>query len=101
MSSTGGSLWSGRAGSLPYSSELGVHAGELLVGSWPSKSPEGFTSVRSLIVSDSHAHVIQSFVWPAPLASPPSPDTSGETDTQQGWLTGLLDMATNSDGAVG
>ena len=43
----------------PYSSGLGVHAGELLIGSWPGWSPDGSVSVRSLAVSGSHAHVIR------------------------------------------
>ena len=67
----------------PYSSRLGVHAGELLVGSRPSWSPDGSASVRSLAVSGSHAHIIRPSVCPAPLASPPSPDASGETDPQR------------------
>ena len=67
----------------PYSSELGVHAGELLVGSRPGWSPNESVSVHSLAVSGSHAHVIRSSVWPAPLASPPSTDASGETDPQR------------------
>ena len=58
----------------PYSSGLGVHAGELLEGSQPGRSPNGSVSVRSLAVSSSHAHVIRPSVWPTPLASPPSPD---------------------------
>ena len=67
----------------PYSSGLGVHAGELLVGSQPSWSPNGSVSVRSLAVSGSHAHVIRTFVWPAPFDSPPSFDASRETDLQR------------------
>ena len=67
----------------PYSSGLGVHAGELLVGSRPGWSPDGSVSVRSLVVSGSHAHVIRPSVWPAPLASPLSPDANGETDPQR------------------
>ena len=72
----------------PYSSGLGVHAGELLVGSRASWSPNGSVSVRSLIISGSHAHVIRPSVWPAPLASPPSPNASGETDLQRVGLLG-------------
>ena len=64
----------------PYSSELGIHAGELLVGSWPGWSPNGSVSVCSLAVSGSHAHVIRPSVWLAPLSSPPSPDVGKETD---------------------
>ena len=45
----------------PYSSGLGVHAGELLVGSRPGWSPKGSISIRSLAISGSHAHVI----WPS------------------------------------
>ena len=67
----------------PFSSELGVHVGELLIGSWPGWSPNGFVSIRSLAVSGSHAHVTRPSVWPAPLASPPSPDANGETDPQR------------------
>ena len=66
----------------PYSSKLGVHAGELLVGSRPGWSPDKTASVRSLAASGSHAHVVWPSVWLAPLASPPSPDASGETDPQ-------------------
>ena len=43
----------------PYSSELGVHAGELLIGSRPGWSPNGSVSFRSLAVSGSHGHVIR------------------------------------------
>ena len=46
----------------PYSSGLGVHAGELLVGSRPGWSPNGSVSVRSLTVSGSHAHLIRPYV---------------------------------------
>ena len=67
----------------PYSSGLGVHIRELLVGSRPGWSLDGSTSVRSLTVSGSHAHVIWPSVWLAPLASPPSPEASGETDPQR------------------
>ena len=67
----------------PYSSELGVHSGELLVGSRPGWSLDRSASVRSLTVSDSHAQVIRPSVWPALLASPPSPEASGETDPQR------------------
>ena len=67
----------------PYSSGLGVHVGELLVGSRPGRSPDGSSSVRSLAISGSHAHVIRPSVWPTPLASPPSPDTNEETDPQR------------------
>ena len=66
-----------------YSSGLRVHARELLVGSRPSWSPDESASVRSLAVSGSHAHVIRPSVWLAPLASPPSPDASRETDPQR------------------
>ena len=66
-----------------YSFGLGVHAGELLVGSRPGWSPDGSASVRSLALSGSYAHVIRPSVWPTPLASPPSPDASGETDPQR------------------
>ena len=66
----------------PYSSKLGVHVGELLVGSRPDWSPNRSVSVRSLAVSSLHAHVIRPSVWPAPLTSPPSPDAIGETDLQ-------------------
>ena len=67
----------------PYSSWLGVHARELLIGSRPGWSLDGSVRVRSLIVSGSHAHVIRPSVWPAPFAPPPSPDASGETDPQR------------------
>ena len=67
----------------PYLSGLGVHVGELLVGSRPDWSPNGSVSVRSLAVSGSHAHVIRPSIWPTPLALPPSPDASGETDIQR------------------
>ena len=67
----------------PCSSGLGVHAGELLVGSWPNWSPNGSVSIRSLVVSGSHAHITRPSIWPAPLASPPSPDANGETDPQR------------------
>ena len=67
----------------PYLSGLGVHVGEHLVGFRPDWSPNGSVSVHSLAVSGSHAHVIRPSVWPAPLASPPSPDASGETDLQR------------------
>ena len=43
----------------PYSSRLGVHTGDLLVGSRPGWSPDGSVSARSLAVSGSHAHVIR------------------------------------------
>ena len=35
----------------PYSSGLGVHVEELLVGSRPGWSPNGSVSIRSLVVS--------------------------------------------------
>ena len=66
-----------------YWSKLGVHAGELLIGSRPGWSPNKSVSVRSLAISGSYAHVIQPSFWHAPLASPPSPDASGETDLQR------------------
>ena len=72
----------------PYSSGLGVHIGELLVGFRPDWSPNGFVSIHSLAVSDSRAHVISPYVWPAPLTLPPSPDASGETDLQRVGLLG-------------
>ena len=75
-------------GSLPLFTGLGVHVGELLVGSQPGWSPNGSVSVRSLAISGSHDHVIRPSVWPAPLASPPSPDASGETDLQRVGLLG-------------
>ena len=43
----------------PYSSRLGVHSRELLVGSRPSWSLDGSASVHSLVVSGSHAHIIR------------------------------------------
>ena len=67
----------------PYSSGLGVHARELLVGSRPGWSLNGSASVHTLAVTSSHVHIIRPSVWPAPLASPPSPDASGETDPQR------------------
>ena len=67
----------------PYSSGLGVHVGELLIGSRPGWSPNRSVSVCSLVVSHSHVHVIRPSVWLAPLPSPPSPDASGETDLQR------------------
>ena len=67
----------------PYSSEFGIHVRELLVGSRPDWSPNGSVSIRSLAVSGSHAHIIRPSVWLAPLALPPSPDASEETDLQQ------------------
>ena len=69
------------------------------MGFRPCWFPSGSVSVHSPVVSGSHAHVIWPSVWLAPLASPPSPDASGETDLR--WVAGLLDMATNSDGPVG
>ena len=71
----------------PYSSGLGVHVRQLLMGFRPDWSPSGSVSVCSLVVSGSHAHVIRPSVWPAPLASPPSPDASEETDLQ--WVGSL------------
>ena len=71
----------------PYLSGLRVHVGQLLMGFRPCWSPSGSVSVRSPTVSGSHAHVIRPSVWPAPLASPPSPDASGETDLQ--WVSSL------------
>ena len=68
----------------PYFSGLGVHVRQLLVGFRPYWSPSGSVSVRSPTVSGSHAHVIRPFVWPTLLASPPSPNASGETDLQ--WV---------------
>ena len=67
----------------PYLSGLGVHVGELLVGFRPGWSPNGSVSVRSLAVSGLHAHVIRPSVWLAPLASPPPPEASGETNLQR------------------
>ena len=64
----------------PYSSGLGVHVGQLLVGFRPGWSP-------SRSVSGLHARVIRPSVWSAPLASPPSLDASGETDLQ--WVGSL------------
>ena len=46
----------------PYSSELGVHARELLVGSRLSWSPDEPVSFHSLATSGSHPHVTRSFV---------------------------------------
>ena len=71
----------------PYLSGLGLHVGQLLVGFRPCWSPSGFVSVRSPAVSGSHAHVIRSSIWFASLASPPSPDASGETDLR--WVGSL------------
>ena len=71
----------------PYLSGLGVHVGELLVGFRPNWSSNGSVSVHSLVVSGLHAQVIRPSVWPAPLASPPSPDANGETDLQ--WVGSL------------
>ena len=71
----------------PYSSGFGVYVGELLVGSRPGWSLNESASVRSIAVSGSHDHVIRPSVWPAPLASPPSPDSSGEINPQRvGYL---------------
>ena len=67
----------------PYLSGMGVHVGELLVGSRPGWSPNGPVSVRSLAISGSHDHVIRPSFWLAPLASPPSPEASGEIDLQR------------------
>ena len=68
----------------PYSSEFGVHAGALLVGSRPGWPPDGPVRVRSLAASDSHTHVTRPSVWPAPPTLPPSPVANGETDPQ--WV---------------
>ena len=67
----------------PYSFGLGVHVGELLVGFRPDWSPNGSVSVHSLAVRSLRAYVIQPSVWPAPLASPLSPDVGGETNLQR------------------
>ena len=48
------------------------------MGFWPCWSPRGSVSARSPVVSGSHAHVIRPSVWPAPLASPPSPNAGGK-----------------------
>ena len=69
----------------PYSSGLGVHVGQLLVGFRPCWSPSRSVSICSLAISGSHAHVIRPSVCPALLASPPSPDASGETDLR--WVS--------------
>ena len=66
----------------PYSSGLGVHVEQLLMGFRPYWSASGSVSVCSPTISGLYAHVIRSSVWPALLASPPSPDASGETDPQ-------------------
>ena len=66
----------------PYSSGLGVHAGELIVGSRSGRSLDGSASVCSLTISGSHAHIIRPFIWPTPLALPPSLNACGETDPQ-------------------
>ena len=71
----------------PYFSGLGVHVGQLLVVFRPCWSPSGSVSVRSPTVRGLHAHVIRPFVWLAPLASPPSPDASRETDLR--WVGSL------------
>ena len=71
----------------PYFSGLGVLVGQLLVGFRPCWSPIGSINVHSPAVSGFHAHVIRPSVWLSPLALPPSPDASRETDLQ--WV-GLL-----------
>ena len=71
----------------PYFSGLGVHVGRILVGFRPCWSPSGSVSVRSPTVRGSHAHVIRPSVSLAPLASPSSPDTNGETDLR--WVGSL------------
>ena len=68
----------------PYFPGLGVQVGQHLMGFRPCWFPNGSVSVRSPVVSGSHVHVIRPSVWPAPLASPPSPDASGETDLR--WV---------------
>ena len=68
----------------PYFPRLGVHVGRHLMGFRPCWSPSGFVIVHSPIASGSHVHIIRQSVWPAPLASPPSPDASGETDIR--WV---------------
>ena len=86
-SSADGSLWSGRASSFPLFVWVRVHVGQLLVGFRPGWSPSRSVSVCSPAISGLHARVIRPSVWPAPLASPPSPDASGETDLQ--WVGSL------------
>ena len=71
----------------PYLSGLGVHVGQLLLGFRPCWSPSEFISIHSPTVSSSHAHVIRPSVWSAPLASPPSPDASEETNLR--WVDSL------------
>ena len=71
----------------PYLSRLWVHVGQLLMGFRLCWSPSRSVSFRSPAVSSLHAHVIRPSVWPALLASPTSPDASGEIDLQ--WV-GLL-----------
>ena len=70
-----------------YLSRLGVHVGQLLVSFRLCWSPSGSVSVRSPAVRGLHAHVIRPSVWPAPLTSPPSPDSNGETNLQ--WVGSL------------
>ena len=68
----------------PYFPRLGVHVGRHLVGFRPCWSPSRSVSVRSPVANGSHVHIIRPSVWLAPLASPPSPDASGETDPR--WV---------------
>ena len=71
----------------PYFSRSRVHVGQLLVGFRPCWFSSGSVRVRSPAVSGLRAHVIQPSVWPAPFASPPSPDASEEIGLR--WV-GLL-----------
>ena len=46
----------------------------------PDWSPDGLTGVHSPVVRGSRARVIRPSVWHVPLALPPSPSASGETE---------------------
>ena len=69
----------------PYFPGLGVQVGQHLVGFQPCWFPGGSVGIRSPIVSGSYVQAIRPSVLPAPLASPPSPDASGEIDLR--WVS--------------